>query len=194
MKRANSLALTAAACYSLLFGAAQATKIESRFVQLSGPSWTAEFIVTNDGTVPSVGEFTVYFDENLYSYLTIITSPTTWDTIAIQPDTGIPASGYVDSLAIAPGAALTDSQSQGDFKVGFTLLGGGTPGSQPFEIVDASYQLIESGSTVFTVTSAVPEPDTMWILGIGLLVIAGNRLRKVGFKLSRRSSISKKRS
>lgn len=170
MKRFAALAVVAACC-SLGLQSAQATKIESQFTQVAGPSWTVEFTVTNDGVVPSVGEFTVFFDETLYSNLSVIASPLTWDSIAIQPDPGIPAIGYYDSLVIDPAGALTATQVQGGFKAGFTFLGVGTPGALPFSVVDGNFQTIESGTTTFTVTSAVPELGTLAMLLCGLVPV-----------------------
>lgn len=167
MKRFAALAVVAACC-SLGLQSAQATKIESQFTQLAGPTWTVEFTVTNDGTVPSVGEFTVFFDETLYSNLSVIASPLTWDSIAIQPDPGIPATGYFDSLVLYPEFALGKSQGQGGFKAGFTFLGGGKPDALPFSVVDGNFQTIESGVTLATLPSLVPEVGTMALFGFGL--------------------------
>lgn len=165
MKRFAALAVVAACC-TLGLHSAQATKIESQFTQLAGPSWTVEFTVTNDGAVPSVSEFTVFFDETLYSNLSVIASPLTWDSIAIEPDPGIPATGYFDSLVIDPAGALSATQVQGGFKAGFTLLPGGKPGALRFSIVDGNFQTIESG-----ITSSVPEVGTLALLLAGLLVV-----------------------
>ena len=68
---------------------------------------------------------------------------------------------------------------QGGFAVQFTWLGAGTPGAQPFEIVDPdTFQTLESGST-----TVVPLPATGWLLGWATGLIAWrarNRARGAG--------------
>ena len=170
MKRLVEAGITVACC-SIPLEAAHATLIDSHFVQLAGPSWTVDFTVTNDGVVPSIGEFTVFFDEHMFSNLTIISSPVAWDTITAQPDAGIPAAGFMDSLALAPAHFLAAGQSQGGFKLAFTLLNGSTLGALPYDIVNENFQMINSGNTTFSVTPAVPETSTLSLLVCGLLLV-----------------------
>jgi hypothetical protein len=51
------------------------------------------------------------------------------------------------------------------FLIDFIWRGAGTPSSQPFEIFDAAFQVVETGRTI--PFGQVPEPAT------GLLVMAG---------------------
>ena len=90
----------------------------------------------------------------------------------IQPDPGLPAAGFVDGLALDSANALSVGKNQSGFVVNFTYLAPTTPGSLPFDVLDANFQLIASGgSTASVVTSSIPEPSAvlLWSLAIGLL-------------------------
>lgn len=162
----------------LVAGSAFATQIESHFEQIAGPLWTIDFKVTNDGVVPLIGEFTVFLDETLYADLSVVSTPPTWDSIAIQPDLGIPAPGYFDSIVLDSANALAVGQFQSAFVVGVKLLSNDLPTALYFEIVDANFAVVDSGHTIVTVTPAVPEPTIAALLALGLGSIGALR-RKV---------------
>lgn len=110
--------------------------------------------------------FSIFFDPAVY---TALESPPAvnadWDIIVLQPDVLLPDEGLYDALALANDAGLTDP-----FVVTFTWLGTGSPGAQPFELYDASFQAIEQGITV-----PVPEPTTGILLLLGLTALCRTR-------------------
>jgi hypothetical protein len=94
---------------------------------------------------------------------------TDWDILVAQPDTGLPADGFYDALALVNNPSLS-----GLFSVTFNKLGSGTPGAQYFEIYDSNYDVLDSGYT-----QGVPEPGLMALLGIGLasVLIARRKMK-----------------
>ena len=146
---------------------------------LAGDRWEYRYDVTNDpANTFAIEEFTVYFDLGLYDTLQVGNTPTGWDALVVQPDSGFPpgpglGDGFYDALAVAvPGIAPGDSV--GGFSVQFTYLGTGTPGAQFYEIVDPeTFEPLQSGAT----TTAVPEPGSLLLLVAGLLILIGTRSR-----------------
>lgn len=114
--------------------------------------------------------FTIFFDYLLYANLEdpppSVNSD--WDPIVWQPDLNIPDDGAYDALALADGASLADS-----FTVSFVWLGSGTPGAQPFDVYDPSFNTIDSGQS-----APVPEPATILLVGSGLVGIIALKRKK----------------
>jgi hypothetical protein len=111
--------------------------------------------------------FDIYFASSLYGTLTPGPAPNAdWDVMILeQPDpTKLPPfdRGMFDVFALNAGPSLA-----GAFSVTFPYLGSGTPGAQPFEIFDASSNLLESGVTV-PAGGVVPEPSTVALFALGL--------------------------
>ena len=144
----------------------QATIINYTVSPLGGGQWQYDYMVQNDTLVGPIAEFTIYFQPNLYENLAVISSPLDWDSIVIQPDTALPADGFFDALSLS--AVLFPGGADGLFSVSFNYLGAGTPYEQVFEIYDANFNLLDSG---ITITSPVPEPNTLFMLVIGLFLL-----------------------
>ena len=114
--------------------------------------------------------FDIYFDPLLFASLTAGPAPNSdWDvTILQQPNpVNIPPFdvGIFDAFALQNIPSLT-----GSFSVRFVFLGAGSPGSQPFEVFDASASLIESSSTSPAVQE-IPEPSTTIFLALALAAV-----------------------
>ncbi|MEJ6000809.1 hypothetical protein [Paucibacter soli] len=155
-------------------GAAIAATINSVFTPLGGNSWTADFTVLGDGTPASLSGFTVFFAETDFSNLQVLGSPASWDSLVAQPDTGIPAAGFFDSVMLNRALGLGAGQSQGGFVVKFDYLGATAPGSLHYEITDENFQLLASGQTTL-----VPEPAG-WAQLCGGLGLLGLLMRRRG--------------
>lgn len=148
---------------------AMATTVGFTATNLTGNTWEVAYTITNDTLAQDIDEFTIFFDANLFQNLTVGNTPADWDPLVIQPDPGLPDDGFYDALAlvagIAPGATLSG------FSVVFDFLGSGTPGAQPFDIVDpVTFDALDSGTTQRAV---VPVPAALWLFGSGLLGLAG---------------------
>ena len=145
---------------------------------VSGNQWTYEYSIFNDTLINDIEWFAIYFDYNLYDNLQIISTPSDWDPLLQQPDTGLPDDGVYDVLAfssgIAPGSSLAG------FIVQFDYFGSGTPGSQAFEIYDplsASIVVIDSGDTSSSQNAA--EPNIFLLLVMGMTLAGLRRLQAV---------------
>jgi hypothetical protein len=165
---------------SAIAAPASATLVEYDVSNISGDTWRYDYTVTNDSLSSSLDEFTVFFQLGEYQDISFGLAADGWDPLAIQPDPLLPDDGYYDALALieglAPGATL------GGFSATFTWLGTGTPGSQPFDIVDPiTIATLDSGMTRLRGTSepptSVPEPGGVVLLAAGLIIVAMRRMR-----------------
>jgi hypothetical protein len=152
----------------------QAAGVDSVFTPLGGNNWSVDLTVFGDGTPASITGFTVYFAEAVYADLALAASPASWDSLAIAGDTAIPAPGFLDALVINAADSLEAGESQGGFRLTFTLASG-MPGALPFDIVDSNFNVLASGMSQVTV---VPEPASMLLTLLGLGVVGGAAARR----------------
>jgi hypothetical protein len=111
-----------------------ATSVSFDVTHIAGNTWEDTYTVANDMLAVDIEELTVFFDVGLFENLSMPAAPADWDPLVIQSDPGLPDDGFYDALALVAGIAPGDSL--GGFSVRFDFLGGGTLGSQPFDIVD----------------------------------------------------------
>ncbi|MGK5075367.1 hypothetical protein [Janthinobacterium sp. ZB1P44] len=155
--------------------AAHATSIGYTATALGGTQWRYDYTVSNTTLAVPIEEFTVFFSVGQYANLHNVSTAPGWDALLVQPDPAIPASGYLDALALAggihPGATATG------FSVTFDYLGAGSPGAQPFSIVDpVSFIALETG---LTQPAAIALPSTPWLLLAGMLAMTCLRRRQL---------------
>lgn len=156
-----ALALAMLLCTSAV--GANAATITYDVTNTSGNTWRYDYTVTNDTLGSDLFEFTVLFDYTLFENLAVDASPADWDSLVAQPDANIPDDGFFDSLNLTTG--LPPDATQSGFSVLFDFLGSGSPGAQPFNIVDPdTFETIESGTTV----SAVPLPAPVWLFSAAI--------------------------
>ncbi|MEG1329263.1 MAG: hypothetical protein RSD99_30450 [Janthinobacterium sp.] len=114
--------------------AAHAASIGYTATSLGGTQWRYDYTVSNTTLAMPIEEFTVFFSVGQYANLHSVSTLPDWDVLLVQPDPAIPASGYLDALAlvggIGPGGTATA------FSLTFAYLGAGSPGAQPFSIID----------------------------------------------------------
>jgi len=157
--------------------------INATYHPLVGNQWAVDFTVTGDGSPSVINDFTIYFPDATFASLSLAASPAGWDSLIVQPDTTLHSPGFLDSLAL--GAGIGTGASLGGFEVKFSFLGGGSPPPLRFDINDANFHAIYSGLTSVT---AVPEPETAWLLLVGLGAFAGRRMRQQRHQRQTRSA------
>ena len=155
--------------------AAHAASIGYTATSLGGTQWRYDYTVSNTTLAVPIAEFTLFFSVGQHAMLHDISTAPGWDVLLVRPDPAIPASGYLDALALAggihPGATATG------FSVTFDYRGAGSPGAQPFSILDpVSFIELETG---ITQAAAVALPSTPWLLLAGVLAMAGLGRRRL---------------
>ena len=143
------------------------------FSQLAGNQWQTDLVLVNDGTPEQITGFTVYFDQSLFTDLSIANSPADWDSLVIQPDLALASPGFFDSFVLNPANTLLLGQQQAGFSILVRYAGAGSPPMLPFEIVDADFNVLFSG-----MTAPIPELPTVMLLTMGLGLIAACRRRE----------------
>lgn len=164
--------LAAALTMAAILPAAQAADIQFSATPLGGTSWRYDYVVTNND-LPALDEFSILFEAGTFAELAVAASPPGWSTIVLQPVNG--TGGLFDALALNESLPL--GGSIGGFSVTFQFLAAGTPGAQPFMIIDP----FSEGSPVIQegMTRPIPEPQTLALLLAGLVpVVALARRRR----------------
>lgn len=153
-----------------------ATVISFTPTLVGGNQWIYNYTVASSVGDPAVDEFTVWYDQTLYTNLSVVASPVGWDPIVIQPDATIPADGFFDALALITG--ISPGTSQSGFAVSFDFLGNGAPGTQRFDIVDPNtFATLSTGltSAASLPPIEVPEPNTLALAVLGLVLLLARR-------------------
>jgi len=127
------------------------------------------------GSVGSFESVNLLYSPMSYSHLDLKAAldSSRWSSLLIEPDPALPADGILSLTAVAPQGA----SEQTNFVLEFIWLGNGTPGAQPFELLDDSFNVIASGSTVPFGAPAIPEPASLPLLvgALGWLAWQGRR-------------------
>lgn len=118
-------------------------------------------------------------------------SPSTWDSLLIPPDLGIPAAGFLDAFVLDSLDALQLGQTQGGFNFTFDYIGQGLPGEMAFDINDANFNVLFSGISADTYipTNRVPEPGAGWLVLIALGCIGGAKFARKNYNISATATV-----
>jgi hypothetical protein len=148
---------------------ANAVYIEYELNLVNGNTYQYDYTIFNDDIAAGIEEFAVYFDAFATENLVAVAMPVGWDVFLAPPDILIPGGddGFADFfIDLAP--PIDFNASLGGFSVQFDWLGASSgPVAQAFEVYDANFNVVASGSTL----SSVPEPATLAMILIGLLLI-----------------------
>jgi hypothetical protein len=158
----------------------QATVISYEVASLGGNTFEYRYAVSNDTLATDVEEISIFFDADLFENLRVPVARPGWDALVIQPDLALPDDGFYDALAL--GVGIAPGGSLDGFVVWADFLGGGSPGSQRFEILDPfDFSVLDSGVTSRVPVGGAPEPATPWSAAVGFLgmtLLARRRPRK----------------
>ena len=125
-----------------------------------------ERLHTVSGPVAEFSTLNLLFSAASYADLNLVTppDPSRWSSLVVLPDPAFPAVGWVGLTALV--AQLTGEASP--LSVEFTWLARGTPGPQPFEVLDEFFSQTSHGSTAPPTPTGVPLPGSLWLATLAL--------------------------
>lgn len=114
---------------------------------------------------------TLEFPFAAYDQIKLETPPTTLSPSLplLQPDSVLGTRG----LLLLTAVSTLPPTFQDSLRVSFVSVAGGSPGAQPFQVIDSGFSTIQTSFTVSaTAANAVPEPATGGLLAAGLALFA----------------------
>jgi hypothetical protein len=183
-KMTFTFALTALFLFCFVVSASAAGLVDITYTATSngGNNWTFDYMVQNNGISGGVSIFDIYFpliaDPNIppqtpeYSNVSIVGNPAGWDFIAF-PYSGPNLYPYADGEIQALGTPIAMGSSLDGFVVKFDYSGQ-APDSQFFQIWDDSGNELANGYTHAPISTSVPEPSLLVLLGLGIAGVAGS--------------------
>ena len=153
---------------------AHAALITTEFSELTGNQGTVDVQL-----ILATGEkaegFSLQFSEELFSDLSIIFSPLQWESLVFQPD-NLLGSGLFDNFNSA-------GLISGSARIAFTYIGGALIDSSAlpalnYELYNANFQVISSGTSTPAITS-VPESSSFVLILLGLFALALHRRSRI---------------
>lgn len=172
--------------------AATATVVTQTLIPAGGNTWSAEFNVANDGSLPAIESFTIYLDFGLATNLVMTDSPAAWDSIVVQPDDALGAAGYFDALLTDALGAISPGAEASGFSVQFAWAGPGAPGLFSFTVNDSlTFDVLEAGRTTAADAdpSLIPEPPSVALAALALMMAGASRIRSRGCSASHESRV-----
>ncbi len=171
-------------CTVLFAISASATAIQYDVIT-NGTTGTYHYFVTgfvaqqscpNNPSLQCSNAIDIQFDPAIFSQLSNAVAPAGFDVLLFQPNNPPSAPGDYNALAIASNPSLA-----GPFSVDFTLVSGQIPGSQTFLIESFDANNLFQGFAEppgFTAprVSDVPEPTTIGLGAVGLLLVGLSRI------------------
>ncbi len=144
---------------------AQAALITTDFSALTGNQGTVD-VQLNLAAGEAIEGFSLYFAEDQFSDISIVFSPTNWDSLVFQPD-ALLGPGLFDSFNLA-------GLVSGSARIAFTFIGSSALPALNYDLYNADFQIVSSG-TATEVSASVPESSSLLLMLCGLFAIALHR-------------------
>lgn len=139
---------------------ARAALITTNFSDLVGNQGTVE-IQLSLGKSEVLEGFQVFFSENLFSNLSIINSPTNWDSLILSSVQGPSIFDSFNFLGLENGTAT----------LSFTFIGQSPIQELNYELYNGNFEVTGSGVAA-NVKTPVPESSGLMLMLLGLMAIA----------------------
>lgn len=129
--------------------------------------WHYQYFIKRQ-SLPSFYAVNLIFSPSLYGDLTVTGFSSGLSVLETQPDAGLPADGLITATALY-GALFDGSET---VELAFVWLGSGAPGSQIFEILDDSFNVVSTAQTAKPSAPpplSVPEPGVAGLVALSML-------------------------
>ena len=142
------------------------------------------YTISNDSAL-YLDAFSIYFDYGLYEGLSVKSLPADWDALTTQPVDYDEWGQFPGELILwsKSGIGLAPEELLTGLSVSFDWLGEAeVPGSQWFDVfilnpVTGEPEVVDSLGAETSDVSVVPEPQTLMLLGTGILALAAYHRR-----------------
>ena len=154
----------------LVAPAAHATNILYTETGLGGGLWQYDFTVENTSSMGDAHPYLwkVSLDFENEAYVTLLNNPGSWTVGTFTGDLPY-TTDYVEMYSdagdfdVLPGALLAGLSFTADYRLGEII----------YEVWFSDHGTPEDWTSISGTASAVPEPATCWLLGFGLIGLAG---------------------
>lgn len=158
-----------------------ATLITAEITNSTLPNYyELQYSIVNNGPTEPIDGIVFYFDYGLFQNISLVNSPLNWDFFSADPELifGVEESGLVDGLALFD--PLTVGQELNSLIISFEWLGSNDLLSyvQLFEIYNADTFDFISDGTVALSAKQVPEPSTLVIFVLALMLLMSSALTR----------------
>jgi PEP-CTERM motif len=138
--------------------------------------WQYDYVVA--GSLPEFNAYNLIFSPASYSDIQFFATshPTELDVLVTQPDSNLQADGQATVTALT----TLNSGFAANLSLRFVWAGPGAPAAQSYQILDDSFNVVDTRQTL--PTTPIPEPEVAYLMLAGLAGVAfaaKRRARKV---------------
>ena len=167
--RISALGAALAAALLCFTSSARADSVVVSYTLASLSASSYQYTYTLSGSLSAKDDLAILFPIGSVSSLSNAAgSGSDFSTFALQPDSGLPADGEFDILALNANPDLSSI-----FTVNFLYTGSGVPSAQAFTLYDGDFNVLQTGTTQAAViaSSVTPEPASLSLLATGVAAL-----------------------